>query len=417
MLVPSFYASDRALRFSGVVMIGQHASRDPFVLRPSDSNVNRRSPIRRALVATLVLAAVSAGCTRYRQRARAAKALAAQRAIPLATTARKLDPPAPCGRMLVAPGGIAFDDAAWFAAKDHYKQERLVDRTDGGALLPVVHERLVSLDGWKLPEVPGVEPGWSIPEIATALDLEFERSWDDDACRGAVNIYFHRETPYSLVRRVLQTVNLHSAVRVVVTGPAGDGVLRPDVFAGQGETSCVVPVVQIGAAGASVRMGDSTFDGLFCFGGDGTGKPVRCGPDKMIVSRVGACPSVPRRNGQLDGPALTALLEQVKARLPPCPFEPESPDERDAEAEMSRRNDILGALFRAEHRHNATQMVFVGGGPDVRWQEIVAGADAAAAAGLDLWRASIAAEPPESCDGASVPVDDIRLRDLPRHSR
>ena len=88
-------------------------------------------------------------------------------------TAQKLDPPAPCWRMLVAPGGIAFDDAAWFAAKDRDEQERLVERTDGGALLPVVHERLVSLDGWKLPEVPGVEPDWSsIREIATALELE-----------------------------------------------------------------------------------------------------------------------------------------------------------------------------------------------------------------------------------------------------
>jgi hypothetical protein len=45
-------------------------------------------------------------------------------------------------------------------------------------------------------------------------------------------------------------------------------------------------------------------------------------------------------------------------------------------------------------------MVLVGGGPDVRWQEIVAGVDAAAAAGLDMWRATMAAEPPESCDGA-----------------
>ena len=359
--------------------------------------------IRRALVASLVLAVVSAGCTRYRQRARAAKALAAQSAIPVATTARKLDAPAPRLRMLVAPGGIAFDDAAWFAAKDEHEQERLVDRTDGGALLPVVHERLVSLDGWKLPEVPGVEPGRSIREIAKALQLEPRETQDDEAFSPRqVNIYFHRETPYSLVRRVLETVAQDSDPRVVVTGPAGDGVLRPGVFVGAGEGGCAVPVVQIGAAGASVGIGASTA-GFRCSGGDGTGQPLRCGPERMIVSRAGACPSVPRRNGQLDGPALTALLERVKAQLPTCPFDPESPDERDADAEMSRRKDALGAMLRAEHEYYATHMVLVGGGPDVRWQEIVAGVDAAAAAGLDLWRATIAAEPPESCEGASAP--------------
>src|SRR5262249_22413181 len=158
----------------------------------------------------------------------------------------------------------------WFAAKDEHQQERLVERTDGGALLPVVHERLVALDGWKLPEVPGVETSRSIREIATALELEPRETQDDEAFRPRqVNIYFHRETPYSLVRRVLETVEQDSEPRVVVTGPAGDGVLRPGVSAGAGEVGCVVPVVQIGAAGASVGMGESTV-GLRCSGGDGT---------------------------------------------------------------------------------------------------------------------------------------------------
>ena len=121
-----------------------------------------------------------------------------------------------------------------------------------------------------------------------------------------------------------------------------------------------------------------------------TGAKIQGPRWQRVVAHDGVCPSIPRKGGGLDLPAVTSLLREIAAQLPPC------------EEEVIGADPRTGRLTLKTMGRAPTEIVLIGADPRTPWQEIVASADAAADAGFPRPRLR-ALEPAGGCREAIPP--------------
>jgi hypothetical protein len=165
-----------------------------------------------------------------------------------------------------------------------------------------------------------------------------------------------------------------------------------------GEPVCPAPRLQIGAAGVTVSIYPS--NGLLAWD---LGKVLDARPlasarsiwRQVVVPRAGVCPSVRRRrDGRLDGDALTSLLRAIVEARPRCP-----PKHVAAPGEDRGVLDVLDAIDGPDE-HVLISLE----DDDTPMYEIVEVVDAAAAAGLRHLRFLHPSVPPADCTGAITPA-------------
>jgi hypothetical protein len=352
----------------------------------------------RAVALGLVLA-LGGACRDRRERGVAGRADAAARAIVLAGSSRALRAPEPEARVVVGPGAVGFDDAAWFMARAPGEREQLRAAARPGSPVPPTFEpSLVSATVDAIARGPVV-----LPALRDTLRAEDE--WrrgagvrDDDGL--AVNVRLDRQTPFALVERVLATIEgADFRALPVVAGAAGEGVLRfpPDAM---GEGPCPTAAVHLGPRGVTVSIEASTGAILAAPASPG-GPPGRPAWQRLVAPRGGGpCPAIPRRDGAVDGRALAALLREVAAALPTC----------DVEVIRLAAGGAHRFEVGTESRDHA-QIALVAAAADTPWLDVVAAADAAAAAGFPDARLRGPTDEPSaaSCDSA-IPVAALRDR-------
>jgi hypothetical protein len=145
---------------------------------------------------------------------------------------------------------------------------------------------------------------------------------------------------------------------------------------GSGHWFCPTPLLSIDGAGVTIS--------LYPAGGivgrdaaEGPPPPPSAEPSiwgQVVVPRAGVCPSVPRRNGHLDGELLFLLLRAVNASIPTCPPEPVPPAGESEDQRRHREFMAAGAW--------SWPSVTIAPGDGTTWQEIVEAFDAAADANL-----------------------------------
>jgi len=151
--------------------------------------------------------------------------------------------------------------------------------------------------------------------------------------------------------------------------------------------TCPVPRIQIDDAGVHLSLYPSNG---YLVRVDAAASPSAPPSlwDREIVPAPRRCPSVGRRAGRLDQAALTSLLRQVVAALPPCPKPPD--------------DSHLPMLYAATMIHG---VVTISASPNTPASELREAGEAAARAGLAQVQLRTYGEPPPNCTGAISPVD------------
>jgi hypothetical protein len=359
----------------------------------------RRSRVASLGVTLGAALALGGACQERREREVAARADADAYVIVLARTKRGLTPMRPEARVVVGPRAVGFDDAAWFRALAPDERDRLREAARAaGAAPPTFKPLLAPATADAIARGPA-----ALAPLGEALRAEADwrrRARAPDADGLVANVRFDWETRFALVGLVLATVEGAGFKALpVLAGPGGEGVLSlsPDAA---GERPCPTAAVRIGARGVAVSVEASTGAILAAPAADG-GPPRRPAWQRLVVPRGGAaCPAVPYKEGALDGRALTALLAEVAAALPACEVEVIRP------AAAGARPPTIGTELGGH-----SEIALVAATADTRWRDVVAAADAAAAAGFPHARLRGPADepPPASCDDA-IPVAALRDR-------
>ena len=285
-----------------------------------------------------------------------------------------------------------MDDTVFFAALTPAQRKQLLAELtpELSRQVPFFRRAVLSAEGAapRPPDARAPEPT-EMASLSYLLRLEDEierRASRLDIGESAVNVRFHWDTPFEVLLGVLTTAKRAGLNPwPIVEGLRREGVLQ-FVPEGIGERGCPAPQLQIGPLGVMVSIEPSA--GFVLSAPDAGGKSQ--GPRwQRIVARDGACPSVPRKGGSLDFPAVTSLLREIAAQLPLC--------EEGGGVDSRTGHLALHTASRAP-----IDMVLIGADPRTPWQEIVASADAAADAGFPRPRFK-ALEPPGGCREAIQP--------------
>lgn len=346
----------------------------------------------------LVLATGAGGCERRRIRQIERRADAAQAEIPLAASRHGRaplswhervrydehanDPVAPPMRVLVGARGVGVAVA-------------------GSGFF---HERTVAIRDWRLPADDAGPDGLEIAPLRAVLDAAMPADAGVDASVD-VELYIHREAPFSIWGRVILTMGWARMNPIpVVSTAAGARALRVPILAGG--FPCPVAKIQIGPSGAQISIYPEA--AILAHVTEPAAPPARVVKKDgvspapwglVVVPRRGVCPSVPRRDGRIDRTELVSLLRAIEAVRPNC-------------ATLGPPGDPPPTGVLAVLRANRDSFIIpIAPSQSTTWQETIAVADAAAEVGYEdvqfLWPEDVA---PPDCKEAVVPDDALGAR-------